>query len=404
MKGSFDQSRGLSVTLLIFAGAWLVAGKPTWFGFAEAAELMAGPPAQKLEKLSDVDLGSAYLRAQQELDRSSLMVHRFLTEARSEIDKRGSTQIADGVYESVVSSACPGDSFESGYARIIQDGAELKIRHESKELEGIVIKDAVLLAIPPKQELLVGNVFGDRVDLIATSSACSMSFARAINLHEAVRSGDAEVVRSVIAAGADVNESDAWGTPLDLAVARGLDEIVGLLIDEGADIEGATLQAVGGRRPLHIAAALATGASTAKLLLSRGAQVNALDKAGRSPLITAVVADNIAVAEALLAAGADIEAIYSGATPLSWAACSSRVSAVKFLLSKGAQINRRAGPDGDTPLHRAVVCCLKVPDMINFLVANGADVNATNNQGLTPIKLTFAKGQKDLLRSLGASE
>ena len=42
--------------------------------------------------------------------------------------------------------------------------------------------------------------------------------------------------------------------------------------------------------------------------------------------------------------------------------------------------------------------------MIEFLVKNGADVNATNNKGLAPIHQAFNQAEKDLLRSLGAKE
>ena len=41
--------------------------------------------------------------------------------------------------------------------------------------------------------------------------------------------------------------------------------------------------------------------------------------------------------------------------------------------------------------------------MIKYLVANGADVNAANNKGLTPISRTFNTKDKELLRSLGAN-
>jgi ankyrin repeat protein len=269
-----------------------------------------------------------------------------------------------------------------------------------------VVKDTVLLVIPPKQSLLVGNILEDRIDLIAASGACSMSFARAADLHEAVRSGDVDAVRSVIEAGVDVNKPDSWGTPLDLAVSKGADNIMRVLIDAGADVEGATLPTVGGQRPLHLAATRVSGVSAARLLIDRGAQLDARDKAGKTPLITAVLAENFEVADVLLGAGADIEAVDSdlGASPLSWAVCLGRFKSVKFLLSKGAQINRRTGPDGDTPLHRAAMCCHKVPQMINLLVANGADVNARNNKGLTPIKQAYSKLERDLLRSLGAKE
>ena len=74
-------------------------------------------------------------------------------------------------------------------------------------------------------------------------------------------------------------------------------------------------------------------------------------------------------------------------------------------MSKGAHINKKSGPEGDTPLHRAVAC-FKMPheELIKFLVGNGADVNATNKAGRTPIKLAFSSKERALLRSLGAEE
>ena len=211
--------------------------------------------------------------------------------------------------------------------------------------------------------------------------------------------------QSTIDAGVDLNESDAWGTALDIAVSKGADGIAQLLIDAGADIEGTTAAGAGGEHPLHLTAARTSGTSTARLLVSRGAQLEARDARGRTPLITAVLSDNLEVAEVLISAGADLEGTDGkfGDSPLTWAACWGRFTAAKFLLSKGAQINRRSGRDGDTPLHRAVICC-KGAEMIKYLVENGADVNATNSKGLTPIKLTFVKKDQELLRNLGAKE
>jgi ankyrin repeat protein len=298
-------------------------------------------------------------------------------------------------------------------AKIVQTGPGLQInRHESKDngasrylaaLSGVVVKNTIVVVASPRQELLVGTVYEDRMDLVARSGACSMSFARAVDLHQAVRTGDIELVRSVLSSGANVNEPDSWGTPLGMAVVKGSDKIVQLLIEAGADVEGPTVPAVGGQRPLHLAATRLSGANTARLLISRGARLDAWDKAGKTPLITAVVSDNIQVAELLVAAGADMEGVDSqlGATPLSWAACAGRFGAVSFLLSEGAQINAKAGPEGDTPLHHAVRCCHKTPEMISFLVANGANVNATNDRGLTPIQQSFTKTGKELLRGLG---
>jgi ankyrin repeat protein len=367
--------------------------------FAEAMEHDKNSPAS----LSDLDLGRAYLEAQQDGQETH---HWTFLEIKGELQKRGSTQMIEAIYDGYVSSACPRDSFTSGYARIKQDGAELRISRDAKSLLGVVVKDAIIAVIPPKQEFLVGTIFDDRIDLVATTGSCSISFARAINLHDAVRSGDVEVVRSVIESGVDVNEPDLWGTPLGIAVIKGSDQIVQLLLDAGADIEGATLPAVGGERPLHLAATRTWGASTARLLVSRGARLDGRDKAGRTPLITAILASNFQVADVLLAAGADIEAVDGDldGSPLYWATCEGRYEGMKFLLARGAQINRKTGPKGNTPLHCAVTCKHKTFEGIRFLVANGADVNATNNSGLTPLQLSDSEKEKEFLRSLGATK
>ena len=156
---------------------------------------------------------------------------------------------------------------------------------------------------------------------------------------------------------------------------------------------------------MHLTAARAARASTARLLVARGARLNSRDARGRTPLIIAVLANNMEVANVLLSAGADLEAADSERdhSALSWAACWGLITTAEFLLSKGAQINHRTGPDGDTPLHRAVMCC-KGAEMIRYLVAHGADVNATNKKGLTPMQLSFNNKDKEFLRSLGAKD
>jgi ankyrin repeat protein len=399
-------------THLVFALMCFVLGILRCVSFA-AEPIQNEPQIQNLAKVSDLDLGLAYLWAQQEeqklrtsteSDRLSGHVRRLLVEARSEIQKRGSMR-AETIYDGIVSPACPRESFLSGFARVVQDGPALSINHDLNVLSGVVVRDTVLLIMPPKHDLLIGKIEENGIALIARSGDCSISLTKAANLRDAVRSGDIAAVRWVVQSRANVNESDAWGTPLHIAVVKGADEIVKLLLDAGADLERATSPNVGGQRPLHLAATHASGASIARLLIGRGAHTDARDAAGRTPLITAIMADNLEVADVLLSAGADLEAgdAKLGASPLAWAACWKRFTAAKYLLSKGAQINRKSGPDGDTALHQAVACCHAL-DMIKYLVAKGADVNAKNNKGLTPIERAFSKQDQEILRSLGARD
>jgi ankyrin repeat protein len=70
---------------------------------------------------------------------------------------------------------------------------------------------------------------------------------------------------------------------------------------------------------------------------------------------------------------------------------------------KGALVNGKAGPDGDTPLHYAAM--EERLEMIEYLAKNGADINAKNNNGLTPYQRALdAEQVKELLKRLGANE
>ena len=89
-------------TMRMFALVCLIVGSPACISFAIAADAKLNQPRiENLAKLSDLDLGLAYLWAQQEeqklrnskeSDRFSGQVRCFLLEARGEIQKRGSTR------------------------------------------------------------------------------------------------------------------------------------------------------------------------------------------------------------------------------------------------------------------------------------------------------------------------
>ena len=86
-------------------------------------------------------------------------------------------------------------------------------------------------------------------------------------LAEAAARGDTEAVERLLAAGADPGGAAGADTPLINAVAGGNEDVLRLLLDGGAAVDGAGL---GGNTPLMHAAA-AGRLAIVRLLLARGA-------------------------------------------------------------------------------------------------------------------------------------
>jgi hypothetical protein len=116
-----------------------------------------------------------------------------------------------------------------------------------------------------------------------------------------------EFARWLVSMGADLSAADTWGnTPLHARSRSRRGRIVELL-DLGADVNSASAS-IG--TPLH-AAAGSYNVQNARLLLDRGAKVNAPNKEGLTPLELALrqcsninLEDMVSLAENLLAAGA----------------------------------------------------------------------------------------------------
>jgi ankyrin repeat protein len=212
--------------------------------------------------------------------------------------------------------------------------------------------------------------------------------AAADELANAIRLRDTKQVYSLLKAGADPNRHLSYGAAIGLASALGPPEVVVALLDAGADPQ---TPGSGGLAPLH-QAVLSGQVEITRILLQRGAKVDARDNLGRTPLLTFASGsiDNLDVVKILLQAGADPNAVQQGdeTSVLEYIALHGRVAEAELLVTAGARVNARNSLWGMTPLHYAVDCWDGAKgnhDMVRFLIAHGADVNAKDVDGLTPM-------------------
>lgn len=287
-----------------------------------------------------------------------------------------------------------------------------------------------------------GQRFFDHMEDIA---ARSVEFTPA-NLSFWIAAASVPMVRQSIEHGVDVNADPPLNqaptvrkTALSQGINSGNLELVKLLVDAGADVNGRWPRSANGTTlmgydwpPLSYAvcalpkpgsADIDQSTAIVSLLLAHGARVGEANVAGVTALHLAAQCANTATLKELLAAGADVNGHTAAnpkgpayPTPLHFAAKSHRPENVAYLLDQHAQINARSS-DGATPLWWAVQAA--DPAVVQLLLDRGADVHLAAHLDIvgdvTPIVLAHelpgrdgesrdSRGQEieDLLRSRGA--
>ena len=237
-------------------------------------------------------------------------------------------------------------------------------------------------------------------------------------LMTAAWTGSVEVVTQLLASGADVHaaESSRQQNALMWAVSEKHPEVVRLLLDHGADIHARSAvqtgrsrrRGSGGYTPLLFAARVGD-ATSVRILLDAGANVDDTAEDGLSALTLATVRGHVDVATLLLERGADPEAAEAGYTALHWAAGSWETT-----LTTTDITDNREGSDEWNALPG-----LKAgkAELVRALLASGPDVNARLSTtprragssrssqlpelvGATPFLLAAVAGDTEVMRIL----
>jgi ankyrin repeat protein len=264
----------------------------------------------------------------------------------------------------------------------------------------------------------------------------------------AARENALDAGRALVKAKAGLNLADPDGaTAMAIAIINAHYEFAALLLESGADPNIADTEA--GMGPLYAAAdmhrlavghgrpnpkpvGLMTAVDIAKKLLASGADPNRRLKKpilqrhhtagdatlgeGATPFLRAAKSGDIEMLRALSAGGADPKlAMPNGSNALMYAAGlgwrngspaapsydqgsdEEAVESLGFLLGLGFDING-TNDAGDTALH-AAISGRGSEAIIAFLVAQGANPEAKNKRGQTPLSLATAKGS-DAITSL----
>jgi len=242
----------------------------------------------------------------------------------------------------------------------------------------------------------------------------------------ACKNGFDEVVRFLLQKGVNLSARTYGGvfsygeTPLSIAAGRGHREIVRMLLNAGADVnqplrKGVTALASAANdikmvRELVAVGGKATGIAlfspinrgdlevvTALLAAGASSEVNINDRWGNTILGAAVQSGHSDIVRVVIQAGAKLDAITSGRTPLILAVCSQKLNLVDLLLVAGAKVNAR-----DIYKCTALMEAAGRPDasIVSRLLAAGANPRLKMENGQTAMDFACHAEQTENVKLL----
>jgi ankyrin repeat protein len=200
-------------------------------------------------------------------------------------------------------------------------------------------------------------------------------------------SGSAADLKKLLDAGLKPDVRTAEGTTALMLAARDFEKVK-LLIERGADVNAL---AATGFTPLMIASRYTGNVDVVRLLLKKGALPNSASgvevRNDASALFNAVTAGDVQIVKALLDAGARLQSPMKligriPVTPMFYAVVGGDAAMVDELIRRGANPNETDG-DGISALGWATIN--NHANVAQLLLARGAEVNHLDNFGMTPL-------------------